>query len=240
MRVSEFIQESSRHKSPSELFFLLERAACDRGFDQLAYGALPCHNEHRITDSPAPAGILNYPPDWQRWYFERSYQLIDPVVMYTPCIRGPYLWASLRHEISLTMQQHLLFEEASEAGLRTGFTVPLHGPQGGMAVVSFASSVGVKDVLSHIGHLYAIANQFHLIFRDLVQPKSNFRTLVRLTERERDCLAWVAQGKSSWDIGMILGISHNTVNFHIKNSMHKLGATSRVVAVLQAIRQNLL
>ena len=39
---------------------------------------------------------------------------------------------------------------------------------------------------------------------------------------------------------MILNISDNTVNFHIKKAMRKLGTTSRTVAVVKAIRLNLI
>jgi DNA-binding CsgD family transcriptional regulator len=53
-------------------------------------------------------------------------------------------------------------------------------------------------------------------------------------------LRWTAEGKSSWDIGAILSISENTVSFHIKNAMRKLGTTSRTVAVVKAIRLNLI
>ncbi|WP_347336276.1 helix-turn-helix domain-containing protein [Bradyrhizobium viridifuturi] len=53
-------------------------------------------------------------------------------------------------------------------------------------------------------------------------------------------MRWVAEGKSSWEIGMILGISVNTVNFHIKNAMRKLGATTRIQATAIAIRLNIL
>jgi DNA-binding CsgD family transcriptional regulator len=63
---------------------------------------------------------------------------------------------------------------------------------------------------------------------------------VELSTRERDCLRWTAEGKSSWGIGMILNISENTVSFHIKNAMRKLGTTSRTVAVIKAIRLNLI
>jgi LuxR family quorum-sensing system transcriptional regulator CciR len=68
----------------------------------------------------------------------------------------------------------------------------------------------------------------------------NSKPRVRLSGREADCLRWTAEGKSSWDIGMILNISENTVNFHIKNAMRKFGTTSRTVAVVSAIRLNLI
>lgn len=62
----------------------------------------------------------------------------------------------------------------------------------------------------------------------------------RLTAREHDCLYWVAQGKTSWEIGCILGISERTVNFHIANLCGKLGVRTRQAAITAAIRLNLL
>lgn len=61
-----------------------------------------------------------------------------------------------------------------------------------------------------------------------------------LSDRERNCLSWVALGKSSWEIGRILSISENTVVFHIKNAMRKLGAGNRVLAVAKAVELGLI
>jgi LuxR family transcriptional activator of conjugal transfer of Ti plasmids len=58
---------------------------------------------------------------------------------------------------------------------------------------------------------------------------------MHLSPRERQCLKWAAEGKSSWDIGVILSISENTVNFHVKNAMRKLGVSRRTVAAIKAI-----
>ncbi|WP_027575591.1 helix-turn-helix domain-containing protein [Bradyrhizobium sp. WSM1743] len=63
---------------------------------------------------------------------------------------------------------------------------------------------------------------------------------VVLSERERQCLRWVEEGKSSWAIAVILGVSDNTVNFHIKNAMRKLETTSRTQCVVKARRLGLL
>lgn len=61
-----------------------------------------------------------------------------------------------------------------------------------------------------------------------------------LSKRERDCLRWVAQGKTSWETGRILGLSQHTVNFHIRNACAKLGADNRLAAVAVALRQGLI
>ncbi|WP_354225373.1 helix-turn-helix transcriptional regulator [Bradyrhizobium sp. F1.4.3] len=43
-----------------------------------------------------------------------------------------------------------------------------------------------------------------------------------LSAREKQCLRWVEEGKSSWEIAVILSISRNAVDFRIKNAMRKL------------------
>ncbi|QOZ73270.1 response regulator transcription factor [Bradyrhizobium arachidis] len=63
---------------------------------------------------------------------------------------------------------------------------------------------------------------------------------VVLSERERQCLRWVEEGKSSWAIGVILKVSENTVNFHIKNAMRKLETSSRTQCVVKARRHRLI
>jgi DNA-binding CsgD family transcriptional regulator len=61
-----------------------------------------------------------------------------------------------------------------------------------------------------------------------------------LSDREKACLSWAAIGKSSWEIGRILAISENTVIFHIKNAMRKLGANSRTLAAFKAVELGLI
>ena len=61
------------------------------------------------------------------------------------------------------------------------------------------------------------------------------RTFLRLdiTERQLEILAWVEKGKSSTDIGGILGISHRTVEHHLEKVCHTLGVRTRFQAVLK-------
>jgi LuxR family quorum sensing-dependent transcriptional regulator len=61
---------------------------------------------------------------------------------------------------------------------------------------------------------------------------------VRLTPRERDMLMLVADGKTDWEISVIMGISESTARFHVDNARRKLGAVTRAQAVarLAALR----
>jgi LuxR family quorum sensing-dependent transcriptional regulator len=60
-----------------------------------------------------------------------------------------------------------------------------------------------------------------------------------LTPREREVLAWSAQGKSAWEIGTILSVGKRTVDEHAQTAMRKLGAANRTQAVAIALRHRL-
>ena len=54
-----------------------------------------------------------------------------------------------------------------------------------------------------------------------------------LTDREIEALTWVAKGKSSTDIAVLMNVSDRTVNFHINNVIRKLGVATRVQAAIR-------
>jgi transcriptional regulator EpsA len=61
-----------------------------------------------------------------------------------------------------------------------------------------------------------------------------------ITERERQILAWVREGKSNLEIGVVLDISGLTVKNHVQKILRKLGAANRAQAVAKAMSLNLL
>ncbi len=60
-----------------------------------------------------------------------------------------------------------------------------------------------------------------------------------LTERELECLFWIAEGKTSDEIAVILGISRNTINNYITSVMRKTATRTRSEAIAHAVRNNL-
>ena len=58
--------------------------------------------------------------------------------------------------------------------------------------------------------------------------------LSQLTEREKEVLMWLGEGKSNWEIGRILDISERTVKYHISNILAKLNLVNRVQAAVFA------
>jgi len=61
-----------------------------------------------------------------------------------------------------------------------------------------------------------------------------------LTQRERQCLAWISDGKTMQDIAQLLGVSSRGVKFHLDNARRNLAALTLPHAVALAFRQGLL
>ena len=61
-----------------------------------------------------------------------------------------------------------------------------------------------------------------------------------LSERELEILKLVSAGKSNRAIAEQLSISENTVKYHLKNILHKLGVSNRTEAVMWAMQRGML
>ena len=60
-----------------------------------------------------------------------------------------------------------------------------------------------------------------------------------LSEREREVVELMTQGKSNKAIAKVLNVSENTVKYHATNLMAKLGVRDRTHAVVMALRQGI-
>jgi DNA-binding CsgD family transcriptional regulator len=57
-----------------------------------------------------------------------------------------------------------------------------------------------------------------------------------LADRERECLAWVAEGKTTGEVAQILGVTTHTASAYIAKATAKFASSNRTMAVASAIR----
>jgi DNA-binding CsgD family transcriptional regulator len=61
-----------------------------------------------------------------------------------------------------------------------------------------------------------------------------------LTTRELECLRWIARGKDSSEIAVILSISPHTARYYLKSARFKLDCVTSAQAVSKAVKLGLL
>lgn len=79
---------------------------------------------------------------------------------------------------------------------------------------------------------YALSQVSHLLAQASMQDP--------LSDRERECLFWVSEGKTTDEVAVILGVSSNTVNSYITHAIQKFSASNRAMAIATAIRSGII
>jgi DNA-binding CsgD family transcriptional regulator len=181
----------------------------------------------------------DFPRDWLAHYERLSYFDVDPVVHHCRQHTTPCLW-SVGASTRLPGHTTEFFREAADFGLRSGVGLPIHGPGGHWSMVSVAtgSKASGPPPLQALGQLHLLAAFVHEAGQRFT-PGATQET-VHLTVRELDSLRWAAEGKTSWEIGQLIGIAECTVIFHLNNAAKKLGVIGRRQAVTRAIALQLI
>ena len=180
--------------------------------------------------------VHNYPHEWVRVYSEARLNEIDPVVRYAERNPLPFSWDAPAFREHLSPTQVTLMKAAGAYGLEHGYTMPIHlswMPGALCASLSVVPHAGTVDARSCL-ELQLIASYLYITMnraRDLTSETSS----VVLGQRERQCLALVAQGKDDWAIGRLLELSPSTVHTYIERAKQRLQVATRTQAVVQAL-----
>lgn len=137
-----------------------------------------------------------------------------------------------------------LWERAAPYGYRTGISVALRLPGNRQFLLGLDRERALprsdQKVTRLLADLQLLAVHCQDAAQRLLVPAAAPANLPSLTPREREVLLRTMEGKSAWATGQILGMSENTVNFHLRNVFRKLDTSSKHVAVLKAISLGLI
>lgn len=227
-----FIERCEREDPLSELAASFQSALEHMGFRYFA-----CCS-HVDPQSPPQGAVFihNYPDAWVRYYCERRLHECDPVFLWAEGTILPFRWDAPEFRAYLTVPQKKIFKDAAALGLVHGYTVPIHLPW--MAGALRASCSVVLDSGAISPRAYQAVQ---LIAMHLYSSASGQGFMLRsdpiLSARERECLELAAHGKSDWAISQLLHISQHTVHKHVEAAKRRLGAATRMQAVLCAVKR---
>ena len=160
---------------------------------------------------------------------------------------APFLWSDIPRLIACTPAQHGFLDAAARAGLGAAVTVPVHRARGADYAGSYSVFAGAcsflmkKSAALPLSSL-AAAHYVGALAFDAAERLRQPRPVAaapgpQLTPRQRDCVALAAQGKSDWEIGLLLGISDSTVHKHIEDAKRRFGVSTRIQLVVRSLHE---
>ena len=178
---------------------------------------------------------ISYPSELLALYNEHEWHKIDPLHKENFTQFNLQYWSDTfrKHGTPKTMESVFY-----DFGIKEGYAHGVRNNYGNKgSIFCFAGKTLKKEKRTEIilelvvPHLHQALSRF-VNQRDLCN--------IKMSPRESEILQWIKQGKSTWDISIIMHISERTVKFHVGNIMKKLGASTRTHAVAIAMEQGLM
>ena len=241
--------DSGRRRNIKDLLRLLEqisstnevevaRQRFDAFSTRLGFSSSACLNVPSQPQEPLTVVEVSRQDNafWAEYRDQRLYSF-DPVLARAARSSVCLAWSEIEKSDHLDANEQRVFECARRYGMTDGISVPIHQTGNGFVLVSLIGNPATMNqsvrLVIHLA-VTAVYTQFRALFHaETIQDRA-------LTRRQIEIVAWLAVGKSDWEISQILGVSPKTVNFHVENIKRKYGVATRIQAIVAAMRDGLL
>jgi LuxR family transcriptional regulator, activator of conjugal transfer of Ti plasmids len=213
------------------LMRMLRTSARKWGYDHFVYLLLAGRNSFALS---------SYPEPWQRRYFQKTYQLIDPIVRMAKMEACLFSWSADTLHKAASRDQANFLDEATGFGISSGVSIPVAAGFGRTAVLSFASALRNVEVdTSDPIRASTAATLLHAQIT-FIRAAPTMSAMPKLSPRQALCLRWSSEGKTMDEIAEILEITTQSVRFHLDEARAKLDAVNLIQASSMASRNHLI
>ena len=218
--------------NPSDLYeYTLKQIQC-YGFEYFCF----CFTTHLKNIHVSVKRVSNYSDEFIEFYRSIDVSLNNPLVSHCQRSIDPIIW-----DESIFRDTPELSRQAQAHGLNYGWSQAVHDTQGWTSILNMARSstaITQEEFDEKAADVLWLCNQLHGGVLAELSPAQRVQTpLEHLSQREAEVLKWTAQGKTASDVGMILGLTTRTVNFHISSAIRKLGTSNKTSAVVLATQR---
>lgn len=231
----EFASELINITNGRELHEALDTVALRLGFDHFALSL-----ELR-SGSIRAQGLLihNYPGEWAKAYVGFDLAGQDPVRRACDKSFIGFAWDKIGSLIPMTRGDRQMLRIGRECGVGDGYTVPRHLPGLARGSCTFAvspdrslprSQLAVAEIVGTLALSSALG----------LGPSHRSEVVPTLSDRQRECLLWVARGKTAAETAIILGISTETVVQHLKVARERYKVHCKQALVVAALFDGLI
>ncbi len=185
----------------------------------------------------------NWPRAEQTSFQQQHLFNADPVILRSRVADDPFVWDLSIYDHADPIHQQLMALRR-KFGVEGGVCIPTPEAWRGRSVLYLSGAGFQADAEALMALRLLAAHAASRAYRLGVAGEKADRFMsgnletVELSPRERQIFGWLAFGKTSWDVSMIMSISEHTVNEHIASGIGKLRASNRTEAVMRALLTN--
>lgn len=216
------------------------------GFSRVNYGFTRFLHDRSIGDPDDAIFLTTGDADYARRYFNNGLYAKTPAYRWAVSNTGACTWTWVKEGYEagkFTQEERDAIETNMAMGVRAGisisFPVSTTRSKGAMGLVADPGMTHDQvDALwdARKDEILAVAHMMHLKIILLPQPA----TKRSLTERQRQALEWMADGKTTQDVALLMEVSAAMVEKHLRLAREALSVETTTQAVAKASLLNLI
>lgn len=232
--------------SIAEVWSLATAFYRDLGFSRANYGFTRFLRREGIGNPADAIFLTTGEADYARRYFDHGFFARTPVYRWAIANAGACTWGWVKEAYDaglLTPEEREAVEINASMGVKAGISVSFPEnsarSKGALGLIADPgiSHARVEEIFdAHRDEIVAVAHMMHLRIILLPQPPGERK----LTERQRQALEWVADGKTAQDVALLMDVSAAMVEKHLKLAREALGVETTAQAVAKAALMNLI
>ena len=213
--------------------------AVEQPFDEIGF---PCFGSYETifgSEAVMLKGLCVRPNQpWHAFYQSKRMLRSDPRLRRAMTSTEPYFCSEALAGVELSSAEQAVLDAMKAFGIAESLICPLHTPDRRL-IVAVLSGPDLLRCHAMATPASVLAGVFLRASFRLAQPAPRTET-IDIKPRQLECLEWARRGKSSADIGDIIGISPRTVDEHISAACAALGVRTRIQAVSKALETGIL
>jgi LuxR family transcriptional regulator, quorum-sensing system regulator SdiA len=238
----DFLESVTAATSLETIWSRLTEAMEAHGFDRLIYGFTRYRTAQSLGNPEDLLILTNHDRTYTDRFIGQRLYVNAPMVRWAAENTGACSWRWVsEHSEHLSAEERKVVHFNRQSGVVAGYSISFpaisHRSKGAMALTARPGldQDSVDAIWRENGELLLqMANVAHL--KIITLPYTGTRR--PLTERQREALEWVGDGKTTQDIATIMGLTPATVEKHLRLAREALDVDTTAQAVLKASFQN--
>ncbi len=233
-------------RSIDEAWGLATGHLADLGFGRINYGFTRFRHQRTIGDPDDALFLTTCDADYAQRYFRGGFYCRTPVFRWAERNSGICTWAWVKEAFEagrLSPEEAEAVRQNVMMGVTAGITVSFpeasaraKGAMGMIADPGMDHAAVEAIYEAHREEILAVAQMMHL---KIIQLPHLSRSRA-LSPRQREALEWVADGKTTQDVALLMGVSPAMVEKHLRLAREALAVETTAQAVAKGALLNMI
>ena len=233
-------------KAMAEVWSLATSHLAAMGFSRVNYGFTLFRGKRSVGDPDDALFLTTADPVYAQFYFRNGFFAKTPAFRWTLNNVGACTWSWVREAFlagRLTPEEAETVRQNLAMGIVAGITVSFpesstraKGAMGLIADPGLDPPTVDRIFETRRDEILALCHMMHLKLTHLPFPTARRP----LTQRQREALEWVADGKTTQDVALLMEISPAMVEKHLRLTREALSVDTTAQAVAKAALMNLI